>query len=386
MSGPAPQNVPQPQRDGQGGIDTGPRNIELDRQNPDLLTPPPMDHGTLPNMKFSFSMAHTRIERGGWTREVTRRELPIATTLAGVDMKLNPGAYRELHRHKESEWAYVLEGGCRIGAVDQAGCNFLDDVEKGDLWFFPKGIPHYIQALDEGVEFLLVFDDGGFSENSTFMLSDFFAHTPKSVLAKNFGWTLEQMEHLPEKEKYIFPGEVPPPLDDSARVISPSGDVPRTFKHRMHAQDPIRFDGGTVRITDSTNFAAATTISAALVELEPGSLRELHWHPTDDEWQYYISGFGRMGVFAGSGLARTFNFQAGDVGYVPFAYGHYIENLGAEPLVFLEMFRNPRFEDVSAAQWMAETPARVSADTLNLPPSMIEALPREKRSIVRMDR
>ncbi|MCW2880660.1 MAG: oxalate decarboxylase [Sphaerisporangium sp.] len=376
------RNIPQPQRDGQGGVDTGPRNIELDIQNPNLLTPPVTDHGTLPNMKFSFSMAHTRIEEGGWTREVTARELPIATTLAGVDMHLNPGAYRELHWHKEAEWAYVLEGSCRIGAVDQEGCNFLDDVQKGDLWFFPKGVPHYIQALEEGVEFLLVFDDGSFSENSTFMISDFFAHTPKSVLAKNFGWTLEQMENMPEKEKYIFRGQVPPPLE-SDRVVSPTGDVPRTFKHRMHAQEPIRFDGGTVRIVDSRTFAAATTISAALVEVEPGGLRELHWHPTDDEWQYWISGFGRMGVFASSGLARTFNFQAGDVGYVPFAYGHYIENLGNEPLVFLEMFRNPLFEDISAMQWMANTPPQVSADTLNVPRSMIEALPKTKHSVVR---
>ncbi|WP_405148768.1 oxalate decarboxylase family bicupin [Sphaerisporangium sp. NBC_01403] len=376
------KNIPQPQRDGQGGVDTGPRNIELDIQNPDLLTPPVTDHGTVPNMKFSFSMAHTRIEEGGWTREVTARELPIATTLAGVDMHLNPGAYRELHWHKEAEWAYVLEGSCRIGAVDQEGCNFLDDVQKGDLWFFPKGVPHYIQALEEGVEFLLVFDDGSFSENSTFMISDFFAHTPKSVLAKNFGWTLEQMENMPEKEKYIFQGQVPPPLE-SDRVVSPTGDVPRTFKHRMHAQEPIRFDGGTVRIVDSRTFTAATTISAALVEIEPGGLRELHWHPTDDEWQYWISGFGRMGVFASSGLARTFNFQAGDVGYVPFAYGHYIENLGNEPLVFLEMFRNPLFEDISAMQWMANTPPQVSADTLNVPRSMIEALPKTKHSVVR---
>ncbi|WP_345430385.1 oxalate decarboxylase family bicupin [Actinoallomurus vinaceus] len=372
--------IPQPQRDGKGGIDTGPRNIELDRQNPDLITPPETDSGTLPNMKFSFSMAHTRIEEGGWTREVTQRELPVATTLAGVDMKLNPGAYRELHWHKQSEWGYVLEGSCRIGAVDQEGRNFLEDVQQGDLWFFPKGVPHHIQALDEGVEFLLVFDDGGFSENSTFMISDFFAHTPKNVLAKNFGWQLEQLDHLPEREKYIFPGQVPPPLA-ADRVFSPTGDVPRTFKHRLHTQRPMEFDGGTVRIADHSNFAA-TTIAAALVEIEPGGLRELHWHPTDDEWQYYISGFGRMGVFASSGLNRTFDFQAGDVGYVPFAYGHYIENLGNEPLKFLEMFRNPLFEDISAAQWMANTPPQVSADTLNLPRSMIESLPKDKRPVV----
>ncbi|ATO14790.1 oxalate decarboxylase [Micromonospora sp. WMMA2032] len=373
---------PQPVRAGAGSRDTGPRDVTRDRENPDVLTPPPTDSGTLPNLKFSFSDAHTRIERGGWTREVTQRELPIATELAGVDMALEPGAYRELHWHKQAEWAYVISGSCRIGAVDQEGRNFLDDVRQGDLWFFPHGVPHHIQALDEGVEFLLVFDDGAFSENGTFLLSDFFAHTPRSVLAKNFGWTMEQMESLPEREKYIFPGEVPPPLTED-RVVSPTGDVPRTFKHRLLAQAPQRFPGGTVRIADSANFAASTAICAALVEIEPGGLRELHWHPTDDEWQYWISGHGRMGVFASTGVARTFDFRAGDVGYVPFAYGHYIENLGDEPLVFLEMFRKPRFEDISLTQWMANLPAEISAATLNLPREMIEALPREKRPVVR---
>jgi oxalate decarboxylase len=193
---------------------------------------------------------------------------------------------------------------------------------------------------------------------------------------------MEQMENLPEREKYIFPGEVPPPLTED-RVVSPTGDVPRTFKHRLLAQAPQRFPGGTVRIADSANFAASTAICAALVEIEPGGLRELHWHPTDDEWQYWISGHGRMGVFASTGVARTFDFRAGDVGYVPFAYGHYIENLGDEPLVFLEMFRKPRFEDISLTQWMANLPAEISAATLNLPREMIEALPREKRPVVR---
>jgi oxalate decarboxylase len=72
-------------------LGTGPRNIALDRQNPDLIKPPATDHGTVPNLKSSFSMSHTRIEEGGWARDVTQRELPIATTLAGVNMKLNPG-------------------------------------------------------------------------------------------------------------------------------------------------------------------------------------------------------------------------------------------------------------------------------------------------------
>jgi oxalate decarboxylase len=213
----------------------------------------------------------------------------------------------------------VSKDSCRISAVDQEGRNFLEDVCQGDLWFFPQGIPHHIQALDEGVEFLLVFPDGQFSENNTFLLSDYFAHVPKSVLAKNFGWTVEQMKFLPEGEKYIFQGQVPPRLE-SDRVYSPTGDVPRSFKHRMLDQQPQYFPGGRVRVTDSRNFTASTTTAAAMVEIEPGGLRELHWHPNNDEWQYYLSGRGRMGVFASTGAGRTFDFQAGDVGYVPFPY------------------------------------------------------------------
>ncbi|MFI6263602.1 oxalate decarboxylase family bicupin [Micromonospora sp. NPDC051006] len=374
--------VPQPVRGGKGWRDPGPRDVMRDRENPDLLVPPVTDAGTLPNMRFSFADAHTRIEQGGWTREITQRELPIATELSGVDMALEPGAYRELHWHKQSEWAYVLSGSCRISAVDQEGRNFVDDVRAGDLWFFPRGVPHHIQALDEGVEFLLVFDDGAFSENGTFLISDWFAHTPRDVLAKNFGWAPELLDRLPEREKYIFAGQVPPSLDQD-RVISPTGNVPSAFSHRMLAQQPQRFPGGTVRIADVANFAAATTICAALVEIDPGGLREMHWHPNDDEWQYYISGQGRMGVFASTGVARTFDFRAGDVGYVPFAYGHYIENLGSEPLVYLEMFRKPRFADISLTQWMANTPAEVVADTLNLPREVIAGLPRDKRPVVR---
>jgi oxalate decarboxylase len=89
--------VPGPMRGNTGGTDLGPRNIELDRQNPDILTPPSTDSGTLPNLKFSFALAHNRLQDGGWTRQVTVRELPIATTLAGVNMRLNPGGVRELH-------------------------------------------------------------------------------------------------------------------------------------------------------------------------------------------------------------------------------------------------------------------------------------------------
>ncbi|RRA48909.1 oxalate decarboxylase family bicupin [Acidipila sp. EB88] len=374
--------TPQPHQDGKGADDPGPRNVERDRQNPDVLRPPSTDHGTIPNLRFSFSDAHNRLEKGGWAREVTVRELPVAKTLAGVNMRLEPGAIREMHWHKEAEWAYMLVGSARITTVDQNGQNFADDVAVGDLWFFPSGIPHSIQALGDGCEFLLVFDDGEFSENSTFLITDWFAHTPKEVLAANFGVAASEFEKIPAKELYIFPGKVPGALA-TQQVESPQGPSPMQFSHRMLAQAPIRTPGGTVRVTDSQNFPVATTVAAALVELEPGAIREMHWHPTNDEWQYYIQGQARMTVFAAGGKARTFNYQAGDVGYVPFAMGHYIQNIGDTPVRFLELFRSARYADVSLKQWMALTPPELVQAHLHLGDAALAALVKEKKPVFR---
>jgi oxalate decarboxylase len=373
-----------PVRGNLGASILGPRNIPLERENPDQLASPSTDSGTIPNLKFSFAAARNRLATGGWAREVTVRELPVATELAGVNMRLKAGGIREMHWHKEAEWAYMLAGRARITAVDHQGRTFVDDVGEGDLWNFPSVVPHSIQGLEEGCEFLLVFDSGSFSENETFLITDLFAHTPRDVLAKNFGVPEAAFADIPadvEHERYIFAGQVPGPIA-SDRVLSTAGPVPHTFSHRLMAQEPVRADGGWVRIADSRNFPAASTIAAALVNIEPGAMRELHWHP-HDEWQYYISGAGRMTVFASSGRARTFNYQAGDVGYIPFAMAHYVQNLGDEPLRFLELFRSPRFEDVSLVQWMALTPPELVQAHLNLDRQTVGALRKDKPIIVK---
>ncbi len=376
---------PQPVRGDLGAPILGPRNIPLEMQNPDLLASPSTDAGTIPNLKFSFAAARNRLTNGGWAREVTVRELPIATTIAAVNMRLKPGGIRELHWHKEAEWAFMLAGRARVTAVDAHGRNFVDDVGVGDLWNFPAGIPHSIQGLEEGCEFLLVFDEGKFSENETFLVSDWFAHTPRHVLAKNFGVSEAALANLPEdveRTRWIFAGKVPDRLPADV-VESPLGKSPMSFTYRLQAQQPTKVAGGQVRIVDSLNFPAASTIAAALVEIEPGGMREMHWHPNQDEWQYYIGGSGRMTVFASSGHARTFDYQAGDVGYVPFAMGHYVENTSDEPLRFLEMFRSPYFADVSVHQWLAVTPPELVKAHLNLDDKTIAALSKKKPVIVK---
>ncbi|MGO4698905.1 oxalate decarboxylase family bicupin [Paenibacillus sp. 2TAB26] len=376
--------IPQPIRasDGTGNIDQGPRDIMRDIENPNMLVPPVTDSGLLPNLKFSFSDTHMQLNKGGWSREVTVRDLPIATTLAAVNMSLTAGGVREMHWHQQAEWAYMLLGKARITSVDQAGRNMIADIGEGDLWYFPAGIPHSIQGLEGGCEFLLVFDDGTFSDLNTLSISDWFAHTPKDVLSANFGVPESAFQHIPTDQVYIYQDEVPGSIE-SQKVQSPYGEVPSPFTHRLLAQPPLKTPGGSVRVVDSSNFPISKTIAAALVEILPGGMRELHWHPNNDEWQYYLAGQGRMTVFAGNGVARTFDYRAGDVGYVPFAYGHYIQNTGSQSLWFLEMFKSDRFVDVSLNQWMALTPCELVESNLHVGPELMDALRKEKWPVVK---
>ena len=174
---------------------------------------------------------------------------------------------------------------------------------------------------------MLLFNDGDFSEGSTFLISDWFVHTPREVVAQNFGVGVGDFRDLPPRERFIFRAAMPGPLAEDL-IGGPAGSVPCSFSYRLSRQAPVEAPGGTVKIVDTCNFPVSTQIAAALVEIVPGELRELHWHPNNDEWQYWIEGSGRMTVFGAEAKARAFDFQAGDVGYVPFAMGHYIQNTG----------------------------------------------------------
>ncbi len=374
----------QPIRDGQGASILGPTNAAREAENPDLLVPPPTDHGRMPNLRWSFADSRMRLEEGGWARQVTVRELPIATEIAGVNMRLKAGAVRELHFHKEAEWAYILKGRARITAVDRGRKTFLDDVGEGDLWFFATGVPHSIQGIgDDGCEFLLVFDDGAFDENATFLLTDWLARTPREVLAKNFGVPESAFAHIPAHELYIFLAQLPgAPTTMTLDRSGGAGPSSPWLSHRMLAQEPIRTRGGTVRITDSTNFAASKAIAAALVEVEPGGLRELHWHANADEWQYFISGQARMTVFAANGNAATFDYQAGDVGYVPRTMPHYVENTGRTTMRFLETFRSDHYEDSSLRQWLALTPHELVRAHLRIDESVLAKIAPQRAPVL----
>ena len=375
------QEATQKAKTDRSASDPGPTNSALDTANPDSNNPLTSDAGGVQTFKYPFSFAHKRLHEGGWSREVTVRELAVSKTLAGVNMRLTAGGVRELHWHTAAEWAFMLYGNARITCIDADGKSFVTDVKEGDLWYFPTGIPHSIQGLrPDGAEFLLVFDDGNFSEYETVLLSDWMAHTPREVVAKNFGVSQQALQKMPTKELFIFQAEVPGPLADDQRIAAGSlGPSPIDFAFRTMQHPPAkRNKSGEVRIIDSSSFKAATQIAAAIVTLRPGGLRELHWHPNADEWQFFFSGKGRQTVFATGGRARTMDFETGDVGYVQKTLPHYIENTGNTDLKFLEMFKSSFYQDLALSEWLTHTPPELVLAHLGIDKATLEAMPKDE--------
>ena len=366
----------------------GPQNVPLGIMLPDSGMPPASDHGSVKQFWSSMSLAHRRIQQGGWARQINVVDFPISKDIAGVNMRLEAGGIRELHWHAADEWAIMLTGTARITALDYDGNPFVKDVKAGGLWYFPQGLPHSIQGLGpDGCEFLLVFDDGTFSEDDTTLVSDWLIHTPREVMAKNFGVgvdALKPFDDIPPTGKYIFPAPVPPALAQDAAAMTKHHPMSKIdFAFGLTDMRPTKEDAnGSIRIVDSRNFTISRNVAAAYVVVKPGAMRELHWHQNADEWQFWISGKGRMTLFANHSDARTIDFNPSDVGYAPATLPHYIENTGTEDLVYLEMFKAPVYQDVSLNNWIAALPPELVKQHLGLSDATLATIPKDNLGVV----
>jgi oxalate decarboxylase len=334
----------------------------------------------LPNFKFELEKSTGKVIGGSFGKEATVKQLPISKGIAGVSMKLEPGAMRELHWHATAaEWAFVIEGRVRTTVIDPQGRSETNEFEPGDIWYFPRGHGHMLECLGhQSTHFILIFDNGYFSEFGTFSITDWIGHTSKHLLAKSFGLPESAFEGLPRDEVYFARGPVPPettPPNHQGPLTSP----PATHKYRMLAQEPHSVHkGGREWRVGADRFPISKTVTGVILDLEPGGLRELHWHPTSDEWQYVIDGQISATLFGSHGRYRVETLNQGDVGYIPQGYGHSIENVGARPCRVLIGFNTGQYEAIDLSTWIAGNPLDVLATNFGKPRSFIERFPRDR--------
>jgi oxalate decarboxylase len=331
----------------------------------------------LPTFRFALEESQGKVIGASSGKEATVKQLPISKGLAGVSMRLEPGAMRELHWHATAaEWAFVLEGKVRTTVIDPHGGAETNDFDPGDVWYFPRGHGHMLQCLgDDPCHFILIFDNGYFSEFGTFSVTDWIGHTPKTLLAKNFGVPESAFDGFPNAEVYFARGRKPPETPSSP--LQGWKRPALTHRYQLLARPPHRvFRGGREWRVDSTSFPISKTITGVVLDLEPGALRELHWHPTADEWQYVIAGDINVTMFGSGGRYRTESLAKGDVGYIPQGFGHSIENIGKTGCRVLIGFNTGVYETIDLSQWIAGNPLDVLATNFGKPPSVFEAFPR----------
>ena len=329
---------------------------------------------------FRFDIENSK---GGWhgeagsAKEATVEEFPVSQSIAGVSMRLQPGAIRELHWHAlAAEWAYMLKGRCRGTVISTNGQAEVTDFEEGDTWYFPRGHGHALQNLGPGeCHFLLGFDNGHFSEFGTFSITDWIAHTSPEVLSRNLNLPSSAFAKFPKKEVYIGPGAIPPQTLEEVRNMDLQ---PTQFSHkyRLDKQTPHILEGGEERIVTQNEFPIQSTLTAVRMDLKPGALRELHWHPHADEWQYYVKGRSRVTIFGSHGRVRTEEFGPGHVAFIKQGYGHYIEQVGNEPTRILILFNSPHYEEISLANWIGANPNSLLTTNFGVGKDVLDRLPK----------
>jgi oxalate decarboxylase len=338
----------------------------------------------IPRFRYALEKQKGRVTRGGSAKEATIKQLPISRGIAGVSMRLNPGGLRELHWHANAaEWAFLIKGRVRTTVLAPDGSSETNDFEPGDVWYFPRGHGHAVQGLGPGEShFILVFDNGAFSEYGTFSITDWLGLTSSDVLARTLGLPKEALARLPKEELYIVQGRVPPEKSEPDRRRS-SKAPPHTHRYQLMAQKPnATLPGGEERIVSAKEFPISKTITGVILDLKPGALREPHWHPHANEWQYIIAGQARITVFGSHGRVRTEEFGPGDAGYVPQGFGHYIENVGDSTCRLLIAFDSGEYQEISLSDWLAANPTKLVADNLQLPDTAAAKVPDHRLFIV----
>jgi oxalate decarboxylase len=323
----------------------------------------PRDVAAMPDFRFALDAERPRVASGGWAKEVSMRQFPISTRIAGVHAFLDAGASRELHWHASAaEWAIVLDGRCQTVVIDPSGASEINNFEPGDIWYFAKGHGHAIQTIgDKPCNLLLAFDDGAFApDNGAFSITDWIDLTPKDILALQFGVPKDVFDAFPKGETFIQAGPVLPP--ENALEAPWPKESTHKFRLTRDAKSARDFDGGTFRLASSSQFPASRTMSGGAMSLKRGVLHKLHWHPNANEMIYFLRGKAQMALFGSGGRGKVAEFGPGDVAYVPMGFGHAIKNVADEDLEMIQVWDSGQFEEIRLDAWVRASPLHLLAN------------------------
>lgn len=322
------------------------------------------DQDSTPKVNYHVKLSNTTLKEfpGGLFRQI-QHEAITNNTMDLAYLKLFPGGVRELHWHPlAAEWGFVSEGTCLITLMNNEGQYTNTLVEEGSMWYFPRSWGHsiYGQDPDVGCTMILTFDYPQAPTFNDLSISQMVSYFPPEVVRENLGVPQDVLDTFPKQILIVNTGPPPP----QAVPDSPN-PLPLSPTFSMDDGTCVQAgSGGYAFEVRNEQFKLSTTMSGAFMHLEAGTLRDIHWHPNADELQYVLRGTMKVGIYGMGGVNDTYTISAGDVGFVPQGFMHYLEAVDG-PVDLLLTFNNPNWTTQELSTWLSITPDFIQARSLN---------------------
>lgn len=137
---------------------------------------------------------------------------------------------------------------------------------------------------------------------------------------------------------------------------------------------------GSIRRLTADAFPILKRISIKRLVLEPGAIREPHWHADADELTYCIAGDVLVSILDNADAFASFTVGAGEMFHVQSGSLHQIENLGEGAAELIVVFSSPVPEDFSLHGAFGAMSDAVLGNTYGLPATAFARLPRDTDS------
>jgi oxalate decarboxylase len=319
---------------------------------------------TTPKVNYHVKLSTAPLKRfpGGLFRQI-QHEAITNNTMDLAYLQLFPGGVRELHWHPlAAEWGFVSEGTCLITLMNNEGQYTNTLVEEGSMWYFPRSWGHsiYGQDPDVGCTMILSFDYPQAPTFNDLSISQMISYFPPEVIRENLGVPEDVLATFPKQILIVNSGPKPPQA-----VPESSNPLPLSPTYSTDEGTCVQAgSGGYAFEVRNAQFPLSTTMSGAFMHLEAGTLRDIHWHPNADELQYVLRGTMKVGIYGMGGVNDTYTISAGDVGFVPQGFMHYLEAIDG-PVDLLLTFNNPNWTTQELSTWLSISPDFIQARSLN---------------------
>jgi oxalate decarboxylase len=324
--------------------------------------------------RHSTSLTNGRVAHQSGLGRVTRvsaDDLPILKGLSIKQLTLAPSAIRTPHWHANCvELGYCLAGEALVTILGTGDAYSAFTIGAGQMFLIPSGALHAIENIGAAqAEFVIAFRH---ELPEDFSLQGTFGAMTDAALGNAYGLPASAFAAIAKTTEgaYLASREGPPDVPAEATREAAN-------KFDIEAQPAMLHPSyGSARLGRAQFWSALSNIAMYSLRMTRDAMREPHWHPETAEMGYVHSGQARMTILNPDNSTHTWDLAPGDVYFIPPAYPHHIEVLGAEEVHFLIFFDRAIPEDIGIRTIAAAFAPAVMAATLGVPQDKLPPFPR----------